>query len=54
MYLVERSTNQMKRTTNEEEAARTIYDVERTKYYAKKGLHNEFTAQPWHLSLPTT
>lgn len=51
MYLVERSTNQMKCTTNKEETARTIYDVERTEYYAKKGLQNEFTAQPWHLLL---
>lgn len=33
----------MKCTVNEEEATGTIYDVERTKYYEKKGLQNEFS-----------
>lgn len=33
----------MKCTANEEEAAGTKQDVERTKQYEKKGLQNEFS-----------
>lgn len=42
--LVERSTDQMKCTTNEEEATGAEYDVERTKYYKKNSLQNEFSS----------
>lgn len=34
----------MKRTTDEEEAAGTEYDVKRTKYYKKNSLQHEFSS----------